>query len=286
MNTLSRYRGRKSPARTRIQGMREAGFSLAEILLAMAVAALLMTMLLSILSKSMDVSKRNNAGMISKSSAQAALDMMAVDLDSIAMGRNLGEVLRCVATNGTGSGSSLTNTTLYVLSTSMQDSYSTNASGNPGCPRLVQYSVLYTTNYASSTSNSFGLYRNVMDPTNTFATVIGSGQSLDSAWSAYGSTSNNLLVPNVVSMNVTLLTNYGAGTMTDGSGGVATSLSTTNSTNLVTAGTCVEISLTVMDDSALARFGSGNGVGNNSPASLMKSQGRTLVRRITLPSPP
>jgi hypothetical protein len=247
----------------------------------MAVAALLMTMLLSILSKSMDVSKRNNAGMLSKSSAQAALDMIAVDLDSIAMGRNVGEILRYTNTNTAPS--SITNSTLFLLSTSLEDSYSTNASGNPGCPRLVQYSVLYTTNYASSTSNSFGLYRNVLDPTNTFASVIGSGQQLDTAWSTYGPSSNNLLVPNVVSMNVTLLTNYGTGTMTDAYGNIANSISTTNG---FAPGVCVEVSLTVLDDSALVRFGSGNGVGNNSPAAMMKSQGRTLVRRILLPSLP
>jgi type II secretory pathway pseudopilin PulG len=267
-------------------GEGEYGFSLAEILLAMAVAALLMTMLLSVLSKSMDVSKRNNAGMLSKSSAQAALDMIATDLDSLAMGRNLGEVVRFV--NSATQPSPITNSTLYLVSSSPGDSYSTDGTGYPGCPRLVQYSVLFTTNYASTSSNSFGLYRNVVDPSTTLSAVISQGQPLDSAWANYGPASNNLLVPNVVSMRVSLLTNYGASTMTLGSGLLSQDVGVITTTNLATfpPGTCVEVSLTVLDDSALARFGSGNGLGNNSPAALMKSQGRTLVRRILLPSLP
>jgi hypothetical protein len=159
----------------------------------------------------------------------------------------------------------------------MEDSYSTNPGGsNAGVPRLVHYQICYATNYASCSSNSFALYRNVLNPTNTFNSVIGTndltGATLDST---------NPLVPNVVGMTCTLYTNYGAGVWSN----AGTTNAAINSTNFPT-GVMVEISLTVLDEGAFARFGNGSGKGNNSSTNLIKQYGRTLIRRVSLPSPP
>jgi type II secretory pathway pseudopilin PulG len=248
-----------------------------ELLLAMAVASLLMVTLLSILSKSMDVSKRANTEMLSKSSAQAALDVIQTDLASLLVSRNAGEVFVWTNEPVTGaSGLTPTPATLYLLTTSMEDSYSTNNSGGAGLPRMVQYAIQYTTNVASISSNSFGLYRNVLDPTNTFSNAIG----VPDLTHVSAPLSNNLLVPNVVGMTCTLYTNYGAGIWTNG--GMTNSIIT--STNFP-PGVVVQISLTVLDEAALARFGNGGGSGNNSATNLIHQYGRTLVRRISLPSP-
>ena len=258
--------------------MKRSAFTLVEILLAMAVASLLMVTLLSILSKSMDVSKQANTSMLSKSSAQAGLDVMVTDLDSLLINRNLGQIL-CVtnAVTSVGSGS-ITNAVIYCLTTSMADSYSTNNSGNPGVPRLVQYVISYTNSYAS-TNPCFALYRNVIDPTNTWNNVIAPAYNLDTSWSsaaASGTNVTNLLVPNVVKMNCVLYTNYGTG----GAG-----ISSIYSSNFP-PGIVAELSLTVLDESAMTRFTNASSAGNNSPANLIKQYGRTLVRRVSLPSPP
>jgi type II secretory pathway pseudopilin PulG len=247
------------------------------VLLAMAVASLLMVTLLSILSKSMDVSKRANTEILSKSSAQAALDVMQTDLASLLVSRNAGQVF--VWTNQTVSGASgmtPTPASIYMLTTSLEDSYSTNSGGaNAGAPRLVQYAIQYTNSYASQ-SKAFGLYRNVLDPTNTFKSAIG-GLNL----TTISGLSNNLLVPNVVGMTCNLYTNYGAGVWSN----AGTTNGAINSTNFP-PGVVVEISLTVLDEGALARFGNGSQAGNNSSTNLIKQSGRTLIRRVSLPSPP
>ena len=239
------------------------GFTLVEILIAMAVASLLVVSLLSIVSGSMDVSKQANASMFSKSSAQAALNLMVTDLDSLVVSRNAGEVLKFA--NG-----SLTNSSLTLLTTSMVDSYSTDGSGSPGIPRLVQYVIKYDTTPASYSTKSFGLYRNVLDTTETFNEVI--GNTLNTI-----PTNSNLLVPNVVRMQVNLYTNYGAGLWTN--------METITSTNFP-PGVVVEVALTVLDEPYIQRFGDGSRPGNNSEANLIKQYGRTLIRRVSLPSPP
>ena len=259
--------------------MKKSAFTLVELLVAVAISALLMVSLVSILSKSLDVSKRQNTGMLSKAADQAALDLMVTDLDSLLVNRNAGEVFRY--TNGpiTNASPSIRNAaSIYCLTTSMEDSYSTNNTGNPGVPRLVQYVIQYMTNYASSSSNSFGLYRNVLDPTNTFQNAIGTTDLSAVTASSY---STNLLVPNVVGMTVAMYTNFGSGIWTNSSG-TNTSISSTN----FPRGVVLEVSLTVLDEPALSRFGTGSGVGNNSATNLINQFGRTLVRRISLPSPP
>lgn len=261
---------------------RGGGFTLVELLVAVAVASLLLVTLLSILSKSMDISKQANASMMAKGSAQAALDLMVTDLDSLVVSRNAGEVLRLApGTQVLGADSSVTNTVIYLLTTSMVDSYSATQGGtNAGMPRVVQYSIQYTTNLASTSTKSFGLYRNVLDPTNTFNSVIGTndltGVANLPAW-----TNNNLLVPNVVRMTCALYTNYGAGLWSNGAAAV-TNVSSTN----FPPGVVVEVSLTVLDESAVPRFADGSGSGNNSATNLINQYGRTLIRRVTLPSPP
>lgn len=257
-----------------------------ELLVAASVASIILIILVSVLSKSMDVSKRANATMLSKSSAQAGLDVMVTDFDSLLVNRNAGEVFRFTnlpITNAT----TLTNSTIYLLTTSMMDSYSTNGSANPGVPRLVQYVIQYSTNYANVNSSSFSLCRNVIDPTNTFNNVIASTSPLDSNWftfSANTNTTTNVLVPNVVGINVSLYTNYGGtnSIWTNSSGVTNSAISSTN----FPKGVVLEISLTVLDEPALSLFGNGSGSGNRSSTYLINQSGRTLIRRIALPSPP
>jgi prepilin-type N-terminal cleavage/methylation domain-containing protein len=272
-------------------GVGQGGFSLAEILLAMAIAALLMTMLLSILSKSMDVSKRTNAGMISKSSAQAALDLITTDLESMTLNRSIPQVFFATNQRTSNAAATITNSVFYLLSSSPIDSYGTNASAQ-GIPRLIQYTVVYSTNYASTTTKSFALYRNVLDQANTIY-LLGSSQSFDSGWNSILSASDssgastngistNLLVPNVVSFNVSLLTNFGSGIWTNADSSPVQEYGQTN----YQSGIMAEVSVTVLDEPIVTRFGSGDGKGNNSPGQLMMSQGRTLIRRVSLPCPP
>jgi prepilin-type N-terminal cleavage/methylation domain-containing protein len=245
----------------------EHAFTLVEILVAMAVASLLMVSLLTILSKSMDVSKSANAAMLSKSSAQAALDLIVTDLDSLVVNRNAGQIF--VFTNG-----SLTNSRFTMLTTSMVDSYSTNNSNSPGLPRVIQYTLQYATNFASSTTRTFGLYRNTVDPTNSFV-VIGTNDL-----GGVTSYTTNLLVPNVVAMSCAMYTNYGS------SNWVASAVNSTaiHSTNFP-PGLVLEVSLTVLDEPYIQRFGDGSGSGNNSASNLIRQYGRKLVRRAMLPSP-
>jgi prepilin-type N-terminal cleavage/methylation domain-containing protein len=245
------------------------GFSLVELLVAMAVAALLITALLSILSKSMDVSKSANAELLSKSSAQAALDLMVTDLDSLLVNRNAGQVLAAV--NGT-----ITNSDLLMLTTSMVDSYNVGGSNDPGAARMVQYQIAYATNFASSKVKSFGLYRNVLDPTNTFLQAIGTNDL--SAVGAAGGLSSNLLVPNVVGMNMTFYASGGGGVWSNATG----SNNFIVSTNFP-PGVVLEVSLTVLDEPYASRFGNGT---TPMASNLITQYGRKLVRRVTLPSPP
>ena len=258
--------------------MKKSGFTLVELMVAVAISALLMVSLVSILSKSLDVSKRQNTGMLSKAANQAAIDLMVTDLDSLLVNRNAGEVFRYTNLPVTGA-TTLTAPVIYCLTTSMEDSYSTNNTGNPGVPRLVQYIIQYTGTYAS-TNPCFGLYRNVLDPTNTFQTAIGT-TDLSIPWASASTISSNLLVPNAVGMSVAMYTNFGAGIWTNSSG-TNYSIASTN----FPRGVVLEVSLTILDEPALSRFGNGNGAGNNSATNLITQFGRKLVRRISLPSPP
>lgn len=252
------------------------GFTLIEILLALGIATLLLTSLVTILSRSLDISKQANSSMYTRSSAQAALDLIAADLDSLTIGRNTGEILR-ITTNKLGS---MDNHALYLVSTSLNDSYGgTNGRSLAGAPVAIEYVIGEATNYASTKEKVIGLFRNVMDPTNTVQNSLGAGD-LAGAFVTNGS---NFVVPNAVAFHVRLYTNHGGALWTNGSETMMSVGASNFPPDVV-----VEVSLTVIDESVMPRFRQATASVNDAkmiPA-ILNRFGRTMIRRVALPSPP
>lgn len=255
---------------------RAGGFTLVEILLALGIAALLLTSLVTILSRSLDISKQANSSMYTRSSAQAALDLIAADLDSLTIGRNSGEILK-ITTNPLGV---MTNHALYLVSTSLNDSYgASNGPSLAGAPVAIEYVIGEATNYASSKEKIIGLYRNVMDPTNTLQNSLGRGDLA----AAFVNSSSNFVVPNAVAFQVRLYTNHGGGLWTNDSEPMMSVGATNFPSDVV-----VEVSLTVIDESVMARFRKATASATDAKAisAILNRFGRTMIRRVALPSPP
>lgn len=180
------------------------GFTLIELLVAMAVGAVLLVSLLSVLSGSINVSRKANDTLLGANAAAAALDIISTDLESLAVTPQPNfEYLRLasetVGDHGVNGG-------MLIFLTSSANDTSTSAADS-GQVRAVVYRLGYQdvvrTN-GTGTNKIYGIYRSV--ETNA-ATVFSSylGQSNLSGTSLFTASSPpvaDFLAGNIVDFRV------------------------------------------------------------------------------------
>jgi prepilin-type N-terminal cleavage/methylation domain-containing protein len=176
-------------------------FTLVELLVSMVVSALVLTLLVSVISRSMQITTHSLNTMAAYSSAAAAVDSIATDLASLAVTRQPYEYLQALPDPNfpaTAYPNLLANTSqpmlliLNVISPADSAISSPSPAQSPpatpsypdsGQPRAVCYRIAWqnpitangSPSAASSNYNSyvFGLYRQVASSSDTFTYVLG-----------------------------------------------------------------------------------------------------------------
>lgn len=280
-----------------VKGMRRsrAGFTLVELMVAITISILLLVLLVNLSVQSMDVTKRTNESSQSVSAASAALDMIAVDLESLAAGLPGSEYLQTQV----GSVGNIPNVTqLTFLTISPIDS-----DGNiddQGQVRAVRYRLVQMDPITEKTDSDalYGLYRTAVSATETFAKVI--GQPDLSVAGGFPSTppAVDFLVPNVVEFQIAFYravdpASAGGGTSSGSSakpinqaGNDAYSAVRLSRDEVKVAGgvwvqgrpTSAEITLTILDESGAQLFRKGK----ISLEDAITRYGRRAARRVNL----
>lgn len=225
------------------------GFTLVELLVAMAVGTLLLASLLSVLSSSLGVSRKTNDALLAANAASAALDLIATDIESLA-----------VITSGTfqhlylGSENvgSLTGAAKLILLTSSANDTATSGSDG-GQVRAVAYRLAYQDVVKESGPNKiYGIYRSaVINSGTVFTDYLGKSDLSATTLFTSDPKIDDFLAGNIVDFRVRF---YPAGSLT------ALNLNSTdivkiNGAGLVTVGggsaspaATAEISLTYLED--------------------------------------
>ena len=180
---------------------RKGGFTLVELLVSMVISALVLVLLVSVISRSMQIAAYSSDTMSAYSSAAAAVDLIATDLASLAVNRQPYEYLQAVPdpTFPQGAYPNLFAGTsqpmrLILNIISPADSALPSPSPTPAPPatpfypdsaqpRAVCYRIAWqnpitagataSATPANYTSNVFGLYRQVASSANTFSYALG-----------------------------------------------------------------------------------------------------------------
>ncbi len=176
-------------------------FTLMELMVAMAITTIIVTVLVSITSIALDTWNRSRAELRASRQAKSMLDSMARDFESLVTRRGNGsQWLSATASTGTIGDSSLVSTSAseLIFFTAVTDRYNGNIfgpdqilgnaddpeGGNVSC---VGYKLEYrdpVNNGAGTDYNTFVLNRLVVDPNTTFTLLLGS-VNLRTAFGAY-----------------------------------------------------------------------------------------------------
>lgn len=217
------------------------------MLVAFAVGALVLVSLVAIVSQSMSVSSRTNAKLLANNSAAVAVDLVANDLESLAVTRRPFEYLQTVQ-EPVGPLSNVTR--LLMLSAGGTDA-TTNV--DVGQVRAISYRVLDQDPVNSGGSSPIiGLYRTVVSSTNTFEEFIGS-TNLDTAFSSASVALEDFVAGNIVDFQVRLFPDGHRPALNEVSGvvqpirlgGTGVLVSGSTNTNIVS---WAEVSVTVLED--------------------------------------
>lgn len=179
------------------------GFTLVELLVAMSVGALVLVAMAQVISQSLTLTKRANTTLLAGNAASAAIDLLAADLDSLAVTSGSHTVLQ--ADKG-AVGSALPDVArLMMLTLPGSDN---GAPSDRGQVRAVSYRLLFQDPITPGGSRPvYGIYRTMIAPQQTFDAFIGV-EDLGDAFDAVPTTLDDYLVGNVVDFQVRL---YAAG---------------------------------------------------------------------------
>lgn len=259
------------------------GFTLIELLVAMAVGALVIVMLLSILSGTMSLSRKANDSLLGANAAAAVLDLIGTDLESLVpLSQPNFEYLHLVndpvelATNAAK---------LIMLTSSSTDVGS--AATEAGQVRAVVYRLAHLDVLkASGTNNIYGIYRAVeTNAATVFSDYIGSTNlSTNSLFTAAAQT-EDFLAGNIVDFRVRF---YAPGAATELNTNASDAIRI-HATNIFVGGTAkntnaatVEVSLTYLEEAGAKLLK------NGAPLSLdeiKKRYGYTVSKKVPLRTP-
>lgn len=255
-------------------------FTLVEMLVACAVAMLLLVTLAGIVSQSLTVSKRTNNSLIAYNEAAVAVDLVANDLESLAVTAQPFEYLQTVKEDVDDAQGV---TRAFMLSVASQDN-STNV--DAGQVRAITYRLLRQDPIKDGGANKiYGLYRSVVSAQDTFNSFSGK-TDLATAFSSVAAGLDDFVAGNVVDFQIQF---YPAGIQSAAN----VSGTTIQPVRLSGNGTRVngsdyagllawaEVTLTVLDDSAIKLLDAGS----LDMATAKQRYGHLLTRRIPLRSP-
>ena len=158
------------------------GFTLMELMVAMAITTIIVTVLVSITSIALDTWNRSRAELRASRQAKSMIDIMARDFESLVVRKgNRNEWLSAVSDNSASLGENMrsTNATKLIFFTAATDRYN-GAIGTPtdlgGDVSCVAYQLEYKDPIvpgAASKFKSFVLSRLLVDPRATFDNLLG-----------------------------------------------------------------------------------------------------------------
>ncbi len=273
---------RPSLAKFPAQGTRREreAFTLIELLVATTVALLLLGLLVTIVSRSMAITRTANASLLAYNSASSALDLIALDLDSLAVTRQPFEYLQSIKEDV---GALTGQTRLLLLSIASQDNTSAPDFGQL---RAVSYRLLKQDPISGGSGPGavYGLYRSTLDTATSFASFAGQ-TDLAPAFASLNASLDDFVVGNVIDFQIRF---YPArdSVPANGSGAspqpVRISGNGTTISGAAYAGVLAwaEISLTVLEDrdNAMARLEAGS----LTLADAKAQYGRQLIRKVAI----
>ncbi len=258
------------------------GFTLIELMVAMGITTIIVTVLLSITSIALDAWNRSRAEIRAARQAKAMVEMLARDFEAMVArrGNNFEWLIAETGSSVGGAGIQSSNSADLIFFTAATDRYN-GAIGTVGDlggdVSTVSYALRFKDPIASGTSGASGtfptfvLYRKLVNPDETFRNLLGQ-TNLKSAFSSYSSSVDDM--PNFVCENIfqfTLTFHVEVSTTTGGTTttslvpvtlgtGAASSVRLRGNGLEVTGGTqnvaggrivAVEVSLSVLTDSAM-----------------------------------
>lgn len=285
------------------------GFTLMELMVAMAITTIIVTVLVSITSIALDTWNRSRAEIRASRQAKGMLDVMARDFEALVTRRgNANEWLSAAAETPTSSGNlQSTNAAKLIFFTSATDRYNgeigqaTDLGGDVSC---VAYQLDYRDPIDSGGPRfeTFVLSRLLKDPKDTFENLLGK-PDLRSAFSGFDS---ELAEPeNFVSENIYQFTLTFHIQVTDPSSSVpilnvpislginttsfrilGTGIVTTPENTSITSGrvTAVEISTTVISDFGLEQMRRRQNMNPKQKAELLAKNSFQYTKLVQLPS--
>lgn len=172
------------------------GFTLMELMVAMAITTIIVTVLVSITSIALDTWNRSRAELRASRQAKSMIDTMARDFESLVVRRgNSNEWLSAVASTETvGDSIESTNSSEFIFFTAVTDRYNGQVGGagdNGGDVSCVAYRLYYKNpiDAASTNFETFVVNRKLVNPDDTFESLLGEtdtngGQGLDDVFAS------------------------------------------------------------------------------------------------------
>lgn len=172
------------------------GFTLMELMVAMAITTIIVTVLVSVTSIALDTWNRSRAELRASRQAKAMLDTMARDFESMVVRRGNDDQWFSAISNSNSIGDSKlesTNSAELILFTAVTDRYDGDLGAdstvdNGGDVSCVSYQLEYKDPVAGGSSNfeTFVLNRLVVNPDDTFDTLLGK-DDLETEFTTYRS---------------------------------------------------------------------------------------------------
>lgn len=260
---------------------RAGAFTLVELLVAFAISALLMVALVNVISQTVKTSRKSSSSISAYSSAAAALDLLASDLEALAVRGEAFEYLQTVKEDVGG----VTDVTRLMLVTlGNTDSFS---QADAGQMRAVCYRLLRQDPVKAGGKNLvYGLYRTAVSAAVTFSDYAGV-KDLSAPFASATPTVDDYVAGNIVDFQVRF---YPAG-----GGAAANDLNAKTLPVRLSAGNATvggtkwsgaplewcEVSLTVLEDDGVRALDSGA----LPIAEATTRYGHTLSRRFALRMP-
>jgi prepilin-type N-terminal cleavage/methylation domain-containing protein len=202
------------------------GFTLLELLVAMAITTVIISVLVYVTSLALETWNRSRAEIRAAQQAKSMIDTMAKDFESFVSRKgNDFEWLHANSTPPTGPNGIISPNALdLIFFSAATDRYNGQVGpsfpGNKGDVSAVGYQMSYQDPINGASDNAlktFVLYRKILNPDATFTNVLGK-TNLKTAFDAVGGVTNqssNFICENLYQFSITLHLSYTVGTTTN-----------------------------------------------------------------------